>query len=101
MGIDIQLRVHEDVLAEVGDQKMVLSRAARSTALAQTRLLKYITPWGDTMFSQAQAEDLAADIAQLCRSNADPHLVDMLTRVALLVTQLSQEAHGQLWFIGD
>jgi hypothetical protein len=55
MGIDAQLREHDEILAEVGDRQMVLSRAARSSAFAQTRLLKYLEPWVDAMFNQAQA----------------------------------------------
>jgi hypothetical protein len=101
MGIDVQLREHDEVLAEVGDPKMVLSHAARSAAFAQTRLLKYLSPWGDAIFNQAQAEDLSADIADVRRAHGDPQVAEMLSRLEPLVARLSQEAHAYLWFVGD
>lgn len=101
MGIDTQLREHDEILAEIGDPQMVLSRAARSSAFAQTRLLKYLEPWGDTMFNQAQADDLAADIADVTRANADPQLIQILSRLEPLIVRLSSQAHTCLWFIGD
>jgi glutathione synthase/RimK-type ligase-like ATP-grasp enzyme len=101
MGIDAQLREHDEILAEVGDPQMVLSRAARSSAFAQTRLLKYLEPWGDAMFNQTQANDLAADIAAVTRANADPQLVQLLSRLEPLIARLSSQAHTNLWFVGD
>ena len=80
---------------------MVLSRAVRSTAFAQTRLLKYLAPWGDAIFNQAQAEDLNADIADVRRAHGDPQLVEMLSRLEPLVARLSEETHAYLWFVGD
>jgi glutathione synthase/RimK-type ligase-like ATP-grasp enzyme len=101
MGIDAQLREHDEILVEVGDAQMVLSRAAGSSAFSQTRLLKYLEPWGDAMFNQAQANDLAADIADVTRANADPQLVQILSSLEPLIARLSSEAHTYLWFIGD
>jgi hypothetical protein len=50
MGIDAQLRAESgEVLSEVGDGNMVLSRATNSQ-LSSTRLLRYLVPWGDAIF---------------------------------------------------
>jgi hypothetical protein len=101
MGIDVQLRGERgDVVAQVGDGRMTLSRAAHG-ALAETRLLRYLMPYGDAVFNQAQAQDLEDDIHALIRARADAPLVDLLTKVLPLVEQLSSEVHLYLWFIGD
>jgi len=77
MGIDVRLKSESgEVLVEVGDPKMVLSRATKH-AFAETRLLKYLVPWGDAMFNQSQANDLRDDIRQCralsSRNTARPH----------------------------
>jgi len=93
MGIDVRLkRESGEVLAEVGDPKMVLSRATQH-AFSGTRLLKYIVPWGDAVFNQAQAEDLESDIADVKRASADPQLSDILSEIEPLVARLSSETH--------
>ena len=101
MGIDVRLkRESGEVLAEVGDPKMVLSRAAQR-AFSGTRLLKYVVPWGDAVFNQAQADDLESDIADVKRANPDPQLSDILSEIEPLVARLSTETHAYLWFVGD
>jgi hypothetical protein len=102
MGIDARLkRESGEVLGEVLDPKMILSRAAQRDAFAGTRLLKYLVPWGDAVFNQAQADDLNADIDDVKRGNPDLQLVDILTRLQPLVVQLSREIHVYLLFVGD
>jgi hypothetical protein len=87
-------------LAEVGDPKMVLSRATQH-AFSETGLLKYIVPWGDAVFNQAQADDLESDIADVKRASPDPQLSDILSEIEPLVARLSSETHAYLWFVGD
>ena len=102
MGIEVQLRNERgDILAEVGDADMTLSRAAGRSAFSATRLLKYLVPWGDAVFNQAQASDLADDIKYILRSEAQALLVGRLEAIAFLVDRLSRETHVYLWFIGD
>jgi hypothetical protein len=101
MGINVRLQTENGiVLAEVLDTQMVLSRAAQR-AFVGTRLLKYLQPWGDTVFNQTQADDLHADIAAAMNARAGTPLVDLLTEIKPLVSRLSRETHAYLWFIGD
>jgi hypothetical protein len=101
MGIDIQLRSESgDILAEIDDVDMTLSRAAARGAFAGTHLLKYIVPWGDAVFNQAQASDLSNDIRDAL-SNAHPPLAGKLENLQLLVDRLSGGTHLYLWFVGD
>ena len=100
MGIEVQLRDERgEVLAEVCDSDMVLSRASR--ALSDTRLLKYLVPWGDAIFNQAQAADLDADIRLVCERHPGTALAERLGAVRALVDRLAAEVHVYLWFVGD
>jgi hypothetical protein len=101
MGIEVQLRAESgEILDEVGDPRMVLSRATRSS-LSGTRLLRYIVPWGDAIFNQAQADDLAADIRIVKEANPGTPLFEILSAIEPLVEKLSREVHMYLWFVGD
>jgi len=101
MGIEVQLRREDgEILDQVGDPQMVLSKGARDR-FSGTRLLKYLVPWGDAMFNQAQADDLAADIRTVNEANPGTALFDLLSTVEPLVERLSREVHVYLWFVGD
>jgi hypothetical protein len=102
MGIDIQLRSESGtVLAEVHDADMTLSGAATRSTFAGSRLLKYLVPWGDAIFNQAQASDLADDIRDALRSHTRTPLASRLEAISPLVDRLSRETHTYLWFVGD
>lgn len=101
MGIEVQLRSESgEILAEVGDPKMVLSRATQH-AFSGTRLLKYLVPWGDAVFNRAQADDLGSDIVAVKSSRPDPQLLDILSEIEPLVARLASETDVYLWFVGD
>jgi hypothetical protein len=101
MGIEVRLRRESgEVLAEVGDPQMTLSRATQN-AFAGTRLLKYLMPWGDAVFNQAQADDLASDIADTIAAHPDTPLSAILEQIEPLVASLARETHVYLWFVGD
>jgi hypothetical protein len=101
MGINAQLRTEDgQILVDIDDAQMVLSRATKSR-LAGTRLLKYLVPWGDAVFNQSQASDLADDIRIICDGEDESTLSQHLKSVQPLVDQLSEEAHLYLWFVGD
>jgi hypothetical protein len=102
MGIDAVLGAENRVeLASVSDSQMLLSRAAASGKFCQTHLLKYLVPWGDAVFNQAQAQDLRDDIRHLASSDPGSPLSQHLVAIDTLVVRLSQETHVYLWFIGD
>lgn len=101
MGIDVRLKREDgEVLAEVNDYALTLSRAT-SGPLRETRLLRYLIPWGDTVFNQAQAVDLQDDIRQISISHSGTALAEVLASVEPLAERLSNETHLYLWFIGD
>jgi hypothetical protein len=101
VGIEVQLRSENDeILDEVGDPQMVLASATRNR-FSGTRLLKYLVPWGDAIFNQAQADDLATDISNVKAANPGTPLFEILAAVELLVDRLREEVHVYLWFVGD
>ena len=55
----------DEVLDEVGDPQGVLEGAWWSGKFAGSRLLRYLDPYGDAMFNQAQAGDLKIDVREL------------------------------------
>jgi hypothetical protein len=101
MGINARLQMENgDVLGEVLDTQRVLSRAAQRSFVG-TRLLKYLQPWGDTVFNQAQADDLHADIVEVMNASPGTPLFGLLSEIKPLVSRLSRETHAYIWFIGD
>jgi hypothetical protein len=101
MGIDVRLEGENgDSLGDVEDGCMVLARAAQG-ALDNTRLLRYLMPYGDTVFNQAQAADLRDDVRQVIREHAGTPLAETASRIEPLVDRLASETHLYLWFRGD
>lgn len=101
MGIEVQLRRESgEVLATVSDPQMVLSRAA-SLVFDDTRLFKYMVPWGNAVFNHSQAADLQDDIRQLQAIHAGTPLGKILDAMVPLVDRLAKETHVYLWFMGD
>ena len=104
MGINVQLKSEAgEKLDEVFDPHMTLSRAAIK-AFSGTRLLKYLMPYGDAIFNQLQANDLALDIRDIQaarQAQRGTRLFDLLAQIEPLVEKLSRESHLYLWFVGD
>ncbi len=102
MGINAVLQTEtQEEIASVLDPHMVLSRATTSGKFSETRLLRYLVPWGDAVFNQAQAPDLRDDIRVLVEGNVGSPLSKHLDEIRALVEQLASETHSYLWFIGD
>lgn len=102
MGIDAQLRDEQgNVLAEVGDKNFVLSRAVSTGAFAGTNLLRYLVPWGDTIFNQAQAGDLLIDVKIVVSQNKNEQIAEYMRKLQAMIDRLSNEMHCYLWFVGD
>lgn len=61
------------------------------------RLLRYLDPYGDTVFNRLQMDDLIDDLQQLKKMETNPLIDEML----LLAERCKQEAHTYLSFYGD
>ena len=97
----VELRGPDDeVLGTVPDPRFLLADATRSQ-FSECRLLRYLVPWGDTMFNQAQAEDLAADLRLVLAKHSGGPLGHILNSIQPLVDRLAGDPNHYLWFLGD
>src|SRR5688500_13283010 len=102
MGIDAQLRTEDGkIIRFVDDAAGHLAKAAGSRRFDGTNLLRYLVPWGDAIFNQAQSSDLLADISLLRKELAGTPLGLHLDALTPLVEELENEVHVYLWFVGD
>ena len=103
MGINVVWKdEHGEVLGEVNDPRMLLSRfATRNVSPASGSLcLRFLDPAGDACFNQRQLPFLVQELQTARDGVADPQLVAHLDKVLALVERANQ-VHTYLWFIGD
>ena len=102
MGIDVHLQREDGSrIASVLDQKGVI---ARLIPLDDERfpLLRYVDPYGDTVFNRRQAEQVLIEVELLGRTgekSADE--LEHLRQLKELARQCEQEPHFYLRFVGD
>lgn len=102
MGIDVPLRSEVGlVLADVGDPSALLARAVTKHSLSGTVLLRYLVPWGDAVFHQAQAPDLLRDLRAVRSEHAGRPLAEHPLGIDALAERLAAEGHRYVWFCGD
>lgn len=79
-------------------QKEFVSREMfNSDFLIQTTLLKYVDPYGDTVFNNLQIDDLVTDL-ELLKGFEDNELID---KIVSLAQECKSEIHTYLTFYGD
>jgi hypothetical protein len=86
------------------EERVVHVRLPRSTASdGRFQLLKWVDPWGDTVFNSAQCFDLVAELALACESvdDEEPAHLKALVDVKALAERAASEPHSYLVFIGD
>jgi len=102
MGIDVQLRDEQgNVLEEVSDENFVLSRAVTRGVFTGSNLLRYLVPWGDAIFNQAQAGDLYSDTTAFFSKVENEKVSEHIRKLQPLIERLANETRSYLWFIGD
>jgi hypothetical protein len=65
------------------------------------RLLKYVDPYGDTIFNNMQMPDLLSDIERLSQMGVAPVERRGLSRLRALAELCREGVHLYVWFIGD
>ena len=68
---------------------------------SETRLLRYLMPYGDAVFNQAQAPDLLDDLRHIVNSARGTVLSDLAVSIEPLAERLASDVHVYLWFIGN
>ncbi len=97
MGLQRQSETGE-VLAHFGDEGIdprIVSLAAPSTAC-----LRFIDPYGNTIFNQLQLPVLAGELLTMRETSADEGLRSQLDRVLAFLRE-SEGTHVYVRFIGD
>jgi hypothetical protein len=104
MGIDVAW-VDEDheQMQFVSDPQQLLTQLATSRwpKLTNSVCLRFVDPWGDAVFNQAQNKDLLNELSAEVRETSDPEVCSHLQKVIHLVGLASNEVHTYIKFIGD
>ena|SRR5713101_6619739 len=88
-------------IAELFDTRDVLLRAVHSQSPnSETRLLRHLDPYGDTIFNGLQSRDVIADIDRV-RGNVSTDDLSVLNSVRQLAEQCASGVHLFLKFCGD
>jgi hypothetical protein len=104
MGIDVAL-VNEDHEweQEVFDLQQHLTKLATSAwpELSASICLRFIDPWGDTVFNQAQIPVLMNELKQSEQEQTDEEIKKHLRKVIRLVERAEGCIHTYIKFVGD
>ncbi len=89
------------MLASVLDPRGLLVRALRSADLSRTLCIRFIDPFGNAVFNQAQIPVLAQELMALRVSASPSEAKDHLNQVIDLVARARGETHTYVKFVGD
>lgn len=104
MGIDVAwISEDNETRQEVYDPQQRLSRLATSRwpQLTETRCLKFIDAYGDTVFNQAQILVLLVELNSELSSHIESDARSHLAKVIRLVERAVGKTHTYIKFIGD
>ena len=104
MGIDVALvNERHEPKQEVFDPRQHLTHLATDQwpKLENSVCLRFIDPWGDTVFNQSQVPVLLVELEYSAASQTDPELKSHLEKVCRLVARAKDQTHMYIKFIGD
>ncbi len=103
MGINTAwINERNETKQEVFDNGMVLSNlTSRWFTLTDTVCLRFIEPWGDTVFNQSQIPVLLEELKAEISFQSNPKTRNHLETVAQLVERAVNQTHTYIKFIGD
>lgn len=102
MGLDIRLEDKEGkTLEEAPDLENVLSRVLPSWDDASFHLLRYIDPWGDTMFNHLQMDELVEELRRIREKTANEVERTFISKVGTMALRCKDGEHLYLKFWGD
>lgn len=104
MGIDVAIvnEQHEPEHAVYDPHQCLTSLAAcQWTHLEGSVCLRFVDPWGDTVFNQAQIPVLLAELENSASLQQDPQIKAHLHLVCHLVAEARDKVHTYIKFIGD
>jgi hypothetical protein len=87
-------------LGQVLDPQMSFSSYVQSTGRSETNCLRFIDPYGNTVFNQSQIPVLIRELESRM-ATADPGMQQQISSVIRLLKKAERQIHTYAWFIGD
>ena len=104
MGIDVawvdERHEQKQYVADTG-QWITRLATSRWPKLSTSVCLRFVVPWGDAVFNQAQSADLVRELQSEIEEAADAGTRSHLEKVLRLVEKAAGETHSYIKFIGD
>ena len=104
MGIDVSwVDERHEPKQEVYDSRQLLARLATSRwpELSTSVCLRFVDPYGDAVFNQAQIPELLHELRGEIAECRDIEVRAQLEKVVRLVERAVKQAHTYIKFIGD
>jgi hypothetical protein len=103
MGIEVVLQDerHNDISEMVHDPDEVLAASLPDMADGSYSCLRFIDPYGDTIFNPMQAAVMIDEWDRLKRSFSERSAVPLWADIRKLIVRCSEEPHTYLRFVGD
>jgi hypothetical protein len=102
MGFDIRLEDERGrPVEEVGDPGNLLHRLLPSPRDESFHCLRFIDPYGDTVFNRPQIEEFLADLGRILVSAKTKEERELLERIRELAERCRSEPHLYVKFYGD
>lgn len=104
MGIDVAwVNEQHEPKQEVFDPRQLLTRLATSRwpKLSTSVCLRFVLPWSDAVFNQAQVSELLDELRSEVAECKDAEIRAHLEKIVRLVERAVDQTHTYIKFIGD
>ena len=101
MGVDLYWRDERGTdLGQVLDPQMLFSSYVQSSVWSETSCLRFIDPYGNTVFNPSQIPVLVRELESGVAA-ADSGIQQQISKVLHLLKKAKGQTHTYAWFIGD
>ena len=102
MGMAIQLEDKQGkVLEEISDLESLLARLFPSWEDASFHCLRYIDPWGDTIFNHLQMDELISELQRIRATTSIESERAFIDAIEGMAMRCKEGEHLYLKFLGD
>lgn len=102
MGIDVRWTdADQKDLGVVVDSGNLLSRHVGASEWPNTICLRFVDPYGDTVFNQHQIPIVQQELEASLPLAPDSNVGEHIARVVELLRRAAGQVHTYMWFIGD
>ena len=102
MGIDIKLEDENGkVGGYLGDSNSVLSNFIINSDLSKYVCVRFIDPYGNTIFNHSQMEVLQNELIEIIHHSKDEILKEILHKIIKMIEHGQKSPHNYIKFDGD